>query len=630
MKPEEWALIREQYFALMDVAPGAREALLEAAANRDPAMAASIRAMLRADSDAAFLPSAADTELISDAELPVLKDYLLLEELGRGGMGIVYRAKQRSLPRIVAIKLLRKHAMLPKRDIARFHREAAAIAKLRHPNIVTVYGAGKEGDFHYFAMEFVEGTDLSRILRDRREAVALGLPLAPSPLPDHRDPGFFRAVARIGAALADALETAHKHQVLHRDVKPSNILLSKDLVVKLVDFGIARDTSLANITLTDELIGTPDYMSPEQVSTVRASADHRTDVYSLGAVMYEMLTLNRPYEGTNRFDLASKISGNAQPPRLCSLVPAIPKDLEVIVETAMNKNIRSRYGSAEALRNDLWRFLSQQPIVARPPSVGRRISLVARQAARGAFSKGVLVTAIALFLAILGTTLVVQSSFRTLEKERDDLKADAASTATIRRQLDQLSQVAGVMRTVVVSGARAKHAEWLPLLTSLRDIRHPLGLNSEDLQALVWRRVDVLGRMQTLTGTQGGAGIEDSIIAAARGSWLLEAGENAKAVSELERSLAGLKSKCDNNDPLVKSVECRLNVARILRSNGADDSAMAHVESHREGLQRLPDVLLERLAPMMSKLDIRQYIRSPSPTDVWHPFFADIKEEQRR
>ena len=303
------------------------------------------------------------------AQPRVLGEFELVRELGRGGMGVVYLARQRSLSRDVAVKVLVESPATGRTNVERFHREARAAARLRHPGIVPVIADGQDGDTHWFAMEYVRGHDLARELGLQRagEVLASDRPFLPRP----GDPTHAARIAQVAADLADALEYTHANVLVHRDIKPQNILIQEDGRVQIVDFGLVRDEAQGAITQTGELAGTPHYMSPEQARVQRAKVDHRTDIYSLGVVLYEMATLKRPFEGKTSADVLSKIqTGEPRAPR--ALNPTLPRDLQTICQKAMAKAPDARYPNAAALRDDLRRFLGHQAIHAKPPSWSMR------------------------------------------------------------------------------------------------------------------------------------------------------------------------------------------------------------------------------------------------------------------
>ena len=214
-----------------------------------------------------------------------LGDFHLLREIGRGGMGVVYEAEQMSLHRKVALKVLPSHLSFSKEAMLKFRREAEAGSRQSHPGIVTVHAVGECEGVHYIAQELIEG---SRSLADSLEELRKE---------GDQPQGYFREAAQLIAEVADALQHAHDSGVIHRDVKPSNILLAKEGKPKVTDFGLAKVEDALALSRTGDFAGTPYYMSPEQVASRRTGVDHRTDIFSLGVTFYEMLTLKRPFEG---------------------------------------------------------------------------------------------------------------------------------------------------------------------------------------------------------------------------------------------------------------------------------------------------------------------------------------------
>jgi serine/threonine protein kinase len=316
------------------------------------------------------------------AGLGELGDYRIVREVGRGGMGVVYEARQLSLNRRVALKVLPFAATLDPRQLRRFHNEAQAAAGLHHTSIVPIYSVGVERGVHYYAMQFVDGRSLAEAIRDLhrlhdREAPAADRPpdSAPSPL----SPGssiigraFFQEVARLGIQAAEALEYAHSLGVVHRDIKPANLLLDDRGNLWVADFGLARVHAEAGLTMTGDVLGTLRYMSPEQALARRGLVDHRTDVYSLGVTLYELLTLRPALHGRDRQELLRQIAFEEPPPARQNN-PAIPRELETIVLKAMAKEPPDRYAVAQELADDLRRFLEHKPILARRPTWPERV-----------------------------------------------------------------------------------------------------------------------------------------------------------------------------------------------------------------------------------------------------------------
>lgn len=296
-------------------------------------------------------------------------DFAILRELGRGGTGVVYAARQVRLGREVAVKVMSENLTTPKSHVRRFHDESKKAAQLNHPGIVQVYVDGQNGALHWFAMELVPGHDLAKELRLQAEP---RVPSDPQPiLPAFGDTRYVAAVARLCHRIACALDVAHRAGIVHRDIKPANILLQPDGMAKLVDFGIAREEKAESLTRTDEIVGTIHYMSPEQAKLEAIVVDHRTDVYSLGVVLYELLTLTRPYRGETAFEVRLNIQ-KSEPPSVRKLNPRLPRDLDTICRTAMAKRVGDRYASAAELAADLERFLNFEAIHATPPTWGQR------------------------------------------------------------------------------------------------------------------------------------------------------------------------------------------------------------------------------------------------------------------
>jgi len=369
-------------------------------------------------------------------DLHYLGDFRIVRELGRGGMGIVYEAVQISLGRRVALKVLQDSAALDPRRLRRFQVEAQAAACLRHPHIVPVFATGSEDRIAYYAMQYIECRDLARIIDElRRNDSALGTrvdgcKIAPrKPLFDQGS-SFERDVARLARQAAMALEHAHANDVLHRDVKPSNLLVDQKGHLWITDFGLARIRGGIDLTQTDEALGTPRYMSPEQAFGRRTPLDGRTDVYSLGATLYEILTLATPFPGDDRLDILRRITRHEPiPPRRIN--PRVPVELETIVLKAMAKVPADRYATAADLADDLGRFLDDRPIRARRPSVLNRAGKWTRRhrklmAVTGATG---LLLAVALAAAVFQYTVWLHRHGVALETEvaRANRNADLAN-----------------------------------------------------------------------------------------------------------------------------------------------------------------------------------------------------------
>ena len=371
-----------------------------------------------------FIHSAAGTETRGGEPSPpadalppgtVLGDYRLIREAGRGGMGVVYEAEQVSLARRVALKVLPFAAALDARHVQRFRIEAQAAAQLNHPHIVPVHAVGSDGGFHYYAMRFIEGRSLAAVIRDRQRPG-----VAPGPGAAARDPA--RAVAAIGLQAAEALEHAHSLGVLHRDIKPGNLLLDAAGGLWVADFGLARLRDDPGPTQTGDVLGTLRYMSAEQVLARRGVVDQRADVYSLGVTLYEALTLRPAFDGRDRSALLHQVLfDEPAPPR--RIDPTIPRVLETVVLKAMAKEPSGRYPTAGDLAEDLRRFLDDAPVLARPQTVfDRGARWVRRHRTAVAAAASALLLTLAASSAVLwkewGTTAeALQASERALTRE---------------------------------------------------------------------------------------------------------------------------------------------------------------------------------------------------------------------
>jgi tRNA A-37 threonylcarbamoyl transferase component Bud32 len=297
-----------------------------------------------------------------------LGDFRILREIGRGGMGVVYEAEQISLKRRVALKVLRFGAVADDEVLQRFRREAETVARLHHTNIVPTFAVGSEQDVHYYAMQLIEGKSLAGVIEEGQRGTGL-----PSPAD----------VARWGLHAAEALAYAHQRGIIHRDIKPSNLLIDTEGVLWLTDFGLAKCADEVTLTLTGHLLGTPRYMSPEQAAAVKQPIDHRTDVYSLGATLYELATGRPVFDANTPQGVLAQIQ-NAEPVAPRHLRGELPRDLETVILKCLAKEPARRYATAQALADDLRAFAEGRPIQARRASLLERAVRWARKERRSA------------------------------------------------------------------------------------------------------------------------------------------------------------------------------------------------------------------------------------------------------
>ncbi len=327
---------------------------LEAVCGEHPDLAAELRrlwgAVMVADAAGSHSRHSAEPDLTEWPETMLqppcrFAGYELLEEIGRGGMGIVYRARQLNLDREVAVKMILRGPLASGADRERFRVEAEATARLDHPNIVPVYEVGQSQQRPYFSMKFIRGRTLSSLLAER-------------PLPP-------REAAQIMAAVARGIHYAHQHGILHRDLKPSNILIDQHGQPHVTDFGLAKRTGdVTVITQTGAVLGTPAYMAPEQAAGDRGEVGPASDVYSLGAILYHMLTGRPPFQAASPVDTVLLVlEQDPVPPRM--LNPKADRDLEMIAMRCLQKPADLRYETAAELASDLDAYLNDEPISAR-------------------------------------------------------------------------------------------------------------------------------------------------------------------------------------------------------------------------------------------------------------------------
>ena len=381
-----------------------------------------------------------------DSEWPAVPGYEILGELGRGGMGVVYKARQLGLHRIVALKMILTGLQAGPKNLARFRAEAAAIARLQHPHIVQIYDVGEAAGRPYFVLEFVAGGSLAEHLQGK-------------PQPVH-------PAAQMVKTLARAVHAAHANGVIHRDLKPANILLQiadcrlqnertdnsaifnlQSAIPKITDFGLAKCAAgdgetpdlLGRPTVTGEILGTPDYMAPEQAMARRQPVGPAADVYALGAILYELLTGQPPFTGGTPLATVLQVIHN-EPVPLTSLRPEVPRDLATICLKCLRKEPRKRYGSALELAEDLQRFLRDKPIRARPVTAVEKLWRWVRShpLPAGLLAAGLLAPVVALItLSLLSTRLVRSSALESAAQQAELLEGANNEYSRIVTRVEQ-------------------------------------------------------------------------------------------------------------------------------------------------------------------------------------------------
>jgi tetratricopeptide (TPR) repeat protein/serine/threonine protein kinase len=444
-----------------------------------------------------------------------LGDFRIRREVGRGGMGVVYEAVQISLGRPVALKVLPFAAALDARQLQRFKNEAQAAACLHHTNIVPVFAVGCERGVHFYAMQLINGQTLASIIADLRQREDGGevpddpqrtSPYPPAPLAAAAggamdtplaqalsterstcSQAFYHSVARLGMQAAEALEHAHQFGVVHRDIKPGNLMVDVRGNLWVTDFGLAHIQSDTRLTMTGDLVGTLRYMSPEQALAQRVTIDHRTDIYSLGATLYELLTLKPAFGGRDRQELLRQIAfDEPQAPRRIN--KGIPVELETVVLKAMAKNPAERYATGQELADDLERFLKDEPIRARRPSLVQRVRRWGRRHRVVVWSAAVgLLAALVVLAGSVGWVVADRSLRREKAVEEADLAWD--DVARLRREGKWLAGLAVTRRVQTLLARSGADPQLLHRFTELsRDLQM-----AADLEGIRFRVSEVKG-----------------------------------------------------------------------------------------------------------------------------------------
>ncbi|HQR08281.1 MAG TPA: serine/threonine-protein kinase, partial [Gemmatales bacterium] len=422
-------------------------------------------------------------------------DYELLSEIARGGMGVVFRARQVSLNRTVAVKMILSGNLAGPSDVQRFHAEAEAAAHLDHPHIVPIYEVGEHEGQHYFSMKLIEGSSLSQAKNQR--------PKGETPKDQQR------WAASLVAQVARAVHHAHQRGILHRDLKPGNVLLDNNGEPHVTDFGLAKKVEGgSDLTNTGAIVGTPAYMAPEQARCDK-SLSTAADVYSLGAILYDLLTDRPPFQANTPLDTILEVL-EKEPAKPRSLVPTVDRDLETIALKCIEKDATRRYGSAEALAEELGRWQRGEPIEARPVGqLERSWRWCKRHPMATSLTVGIVV-----FLALLswgwyeaqGKLKAEALRDRLLDANTADVPAIVNDMSSYRRWLDPLLRIASKEDEVHKDPRKQLHVSLALLPIDTEQMEYLFGrlLKAEPQELVVIREAlfdhkqDLMERLWTL------------------------------------------------------------------------------------------------------------------------------------
>jgi serine/threonine protein kinase len=586
----------------------------EALLAQHPQLAVPLRACLASLEflhDAALSLRGGDRPALHEIAAPppqpeALGDFRIVREVGRGGMGVVYEAEQLSLGRRVALKVLPFAATLDARQLQRFKNEAHTAAGLHHSHIVPVYAVGCERGIHYYAMQFIAGQTLASLIAGLRreagrpqgepagevagveEAGGAELPVTePCPPPSGtrgpatatpgpgagllstagsvRSRAFFEASARLGIEAAEALDYAHQLGVIHRDIKPANLMLDGRGELWVTDFGLAQAQCDGRLTLTGDLVGTLRYMSPEQALARPGGVDARSDVYSLGATLYELLTLEPPFSGSDRQELLRQIAFD-EPRRPRRLNAALPAELETVVLKALAKAPEERYATAAELADDLRLWLEDRPIKARRPTLWQRTRKLARR-----HRAAVLTAGLCLLLLLLASVGWLWREMRLAETRAAQATAAKEKISRALAEAERAREKERQQRRRAVAAARserrAKEAEAAErrqaevvarLLESVFQGLDPKQ-GEQDLKGQLLRRLDEVAA--DLETRYTGQALVRARLRNALGLTQHGLGEYRKAVAQFEQALADCRPLLGRDHPGVLNIRNNLALA---------------------------------------------------------------------
>ena len=508
-------------------------------------------------------PSDAFTRSFTEDDAPAatgevcIPGYELLGELGRGGMGVVYKARHLKLNRLVALKMILAGGHADAADLARFQIEAEAIAGLQHPNIVQVHEVGEHEGKPFFSLEFCGGGNLAK-------------KLGGTPLPA-------REAAALTELLADAMQAAHDRHIIHRDLKPANVLLTETGVPKITDFGLAKKLDDEGQTQSGAVVGTPSYMAPEQAAGKTRELGPAADVYALGAILYELLTGRPPFKAATQMETVLQVLAN-DPVPLRSLQPKTPRDLETICLKCLRKEPAKRYATAADLAADLGRFRNGEPLLARPVGrVERAIKWARRRPAGAAVVLGVLTILLGGLTAVAGWGWRTAETARNAEESQKLLAEQAREIAEIARDNERIQREAaekahgqlaieGENHAVVEYGRTIQFAydSWrdnnLGATVALLEKTRP------DLRGWEWHYVQRLAHLDILT-LEGGAGWVNSASFSPDGTQIVTA--NGDSTARIWDAKTGTKRlRLDGHKSIVTTASFSRVGTRIVTGDG--------------------------------------------------------------
>jgi eukaryotic-like serine/threonine-protein kinase len=505
-----------------------------------------------------------------EANFPNVDGYEILTELGHGGMGVVYKANQQRLSRMVALKMIRAGSLAKAEDRARFRVEAEAVAELRHPNIIQIYDIGEVGALPFVALELLEGGSLDDLLA--------GTP----------QPG--RQSALMVATLARAIHVAHQAGIIHRDLKPSNVLFAAEGTPKITDFGLAKRMDDDGYTKSGQVLGSPSYIPPEQAAGAAKKVGPAADVYALGAILYEMLTGRPPFKGTTPVETVMQVL-NEDPVPPCRLQSQIPRDLETICLKCLAKEPSKRYPSAKALADDLDRYLANEPVLARRTPVWELgLKWVRRRPTTASLlAIGFLMASwVALFFAFEENRVVdlKNASERVLSNVRDHLLAGSLSSDDV----DELVRLEEALKSSPrLSDQHSRAAQWLEKIKHHRVERQAEEAARDRYRQFIRRHDDALFEDTQLTGLDPAESLK-VIRKSARATLAIFAGDEWREDEWTLQPLQPSLSPQQQNEVTLGCYEMLMVLADAVSQPLPDESADRQAEAALRILDRAAEL----------------------------------------